>query len=126
MCEIARRSGKINNLDEIKKQVLEREEFMTTGIGNGVALPHSKTNAVKCSVASFAILENAINFDSIDGQPVKYIYLLLDRENNIGNHVRLLSKLSRILNTKSYREELDKCKTKEDVFSFFTKIEENE
>ena len=126
MCEIARRSGKINNLDVVKKQVIEREEFMTTGIGNGIAIPHSKTNAVDGSVAAFAILKDPINYNSVDGEPVKYVYLLLDRENNIGNHLRLLSKISRILNTKNYIEELNKYNTKNEIFDFFTRVEEIE
>lgn len=65
MCELAAKSGKIENLEEVKKKVIERENLMTTGIGQGVALPHAKTNAVKGIVGAFAKLKENIDFNSI-------------------------------------------------------------
>lgn len=126
MCELASKSGKIENLEEVKKKVIERENLMTTGIGQGVALPHAKTNAVKGIVGAFAKLKENIDFNSIDDKPVKYVYLLIGRENNTGMHLRVLSRASRILHNEKNISELDKCRTEKEILDFFVQMEEEE
>ncbi len=94
---LANKSGKVINLSEVRNAVLEREKLLSTGIGDGIAIPHAKTQSVSDTVCSVAILKNAVDFDSVDGVPVDVAFLLLGRESNVGAHLRLLSRISRYL-----------------------------
>ena len=84
LVELAGKSGKIPDLDVIRKEVFERERIMSTGVGKGVALPHTKTNSVEGFVASMVVLSQPIDFDSFDGDPVNIAFLLVCKENNVG------------------------------------------
>ena len=123
MVELAAKSKQVKHLEKVKKQVLEREELASTGIGNGVAFPHSRSNFVDSLVASFAILKTPLDFDAIDGKPVKIIFLLLSREGNIGKQLRHLSMYSRILSIPENQEKLLKANNEVEIFEFFNAIE---
>ena len=84
MCELLAHSSKVKDLNKVKSEVFEREKLMTTGIGGGIALPHAKTNYVAGIIGAFAKLKEPVQFDSIDNEPVKYIYLLVGREGQYG------------------------------------------
>lgn len=119
--------GESPNVIDVKqalKDVLEREEVMSTGVGKGIALPHAKSKAVKDSIAALALLKKPLDFDSLDGEPVNIAFLLLGPENNVGLHLRLLSKVSRLMNNDSFRLHLMECKSKEDVIKLFNSMEE--
>ncbi len=109
---------------QAKKDVLERESIMSTGVGKGIALPHAKTNASQNSSAALCIIRNPIDFDSLDGEPVNIAFLLLGPENNVGLHLKLLSKVSRLLNNDSFRLQLLDCKSSDDVLKLFNSMEE--
>ncbi|MDX9791500.1 MAG: PTS sugar transporter subunit IIA [Candidatus Kapaibacterium sp.] len=119
--------GKEEGIDDLSialKDVFEREEVMSTGVGKGIALPHAKSKAVNKSVAALAILKEPIDFDSLDNEPVNIAFLLLGPENNVGLHLRLLSKVSRLMNNDSFRLQLIECKKVEDVMKLFDSMEE--
>ena len=126
MLDLASKSGKISNRDVAFKEIKEREKIMSTGVGKGIALPHAKTNAVTDSVGSLAFLAEPLDYDSLDGEPVTIVFMLLGRENNVGNHLRLLSKISRLMNNDSFRIQLEDCGTTEEVVDLFNKMEEND
>ncbi len=126
MIALAAKSGKISNIDEAKKEILNREAIMSTGVGKGIALPHAKTNAVTDSVGSLAILDEPVDFDSLDDKPVNIVFLILGREANVGNHLRLLSKISRMMNNDPFRSGLSKCKTTDEVLKMLTEIEKDQ
>lgn len=126
MLELAVKSGKILDHEEAKRVILKREKIMSTGIGKGIALPHAKTNTVIDSVGSLAILKKECDFESIDGNPVNIVFLLLDKEINVGNHLRLLSKISRYLNDDEFRTNLLNSKTPDDVVGLFNTVESEE
>lgn len=117
-------SSKVLNTEQALKDVLEREEVMSTGVGKGIALPHAKSKVVVDSIASLVILKKPIDFDSLDGEPVNVAFLLLGPENNVGLHLRLLSKVSRLMNNDSFRLHLLECKSPEDVMKLFNSMEE--
>jgi mannitol/fructose-specific phosphotransferase system IIA component (Ntr-type) len=123
MVEIASKSGKIKNIDKVKKQVLEREALASTGIGNGVAFPHTRSDFIESLVASFAILKSPLDFGAIDGKPVQIIFLLLSREENVGKQLRYLSMYSRILSDTDNQEKLLKANSEAEIFDFFNEIE---
>lgn len=125
MLDIAERSGQVIDKNEVIKEIFKREKIMSTGVGKSIALPHAKTNSVKGPTCSFAILENPVDFDSLDGEPVELVFLLLGRESDVTLHLKLLSKVSRILNNESYRLELSRSKSIEEVQEIFSQINES-
>ncbi len=126
MLLLAAKSGRINDNTLALKEIKEREKIMSTGVGKGIALPHAKTNAVSESVGSLAFLAEPIDYDSFDGEPVNIVFMLLGRENNVGIHLRLLSKISRLMNNDSFKIQLLDCGTNEEVVDLFNKMEEND
>lgn len=123
MIEIASVSGAMLDKEKVKKCVLEREKLVSTGVGKNFAIPHGKTDEVKDIVAAFAVLKEPIDFDSIDLEPVKYIFLVIGKESLLNAHIKLLSRISRIMNKEEFREQLDEAKTPEEVMELF-RIEE--
>ena len=121
---LACKTGKVIDKDLVKAEVLKREEIMSTGIGDGIAIPHAKSNYVSDTICSIVILNESVEYNSIDGKPVNIAFLLLGRENNVGSHLRVLSKISRFLSSKDNIESLIKCKTPKDVYDYLVSIDE--
>ncbi|HBX66461.1 MAG TPA: hypothetical protein DEG32_09995, partial [Balneolaceae bacterium] len=80
-------------LEAVRKAVFEREKIMSTGVGKGLAIPHAKTKAVTENHAAFALLKEPLDFDSIDGEPVRLVFLLVGPESNNSQHIKLLSRI---------------------------------
>jgi len=95
--------------DELMRVVMEREALGSTGIGQGVAIPHGKAPSVKKLVAAFGISHKGINFDSLDGEPAYIFFLLLAPQDSAGPHLKALARISRLLKEKLFRDLL--CKT---------------
>lgn len=111
-------------LDEIRKAVFEREKIMSTGVGKGLAIPHAKTKIVEKNHAAFALLTTPLNFDSIDNEPVRLVFLLVGPHANNSQHIKLLSRISRLMNSASFREKILKCETSEEILEAFQNEEE--
>jgi mannitol/fructose-specific phosphotransferase system IIA component (Ntr-type) len=92
--------------DEILQAVLERETVLSTGIGGGVALPHAKYNGLNGLVMAAGTSREPIEFEALDGQPVRLFFLLLGPDSAAGAHVRALSRVSRIVQDASLRGRL--------------------
>ncbi len=99
-------SGKITDADEVYRVVMEREKIMSTGIGKGFALPHGKTNAVTDTIGALATLDTPIDFNALDNRPVNVVFMLIGRENAVGVHLRLLSRISRMMNDDMFRKKI--------------------
>ena len=106
---------RVLDLDTVRTVVLEREEIMSTGVGNGFAIPHGKTNMVSEMVAGFGMLNNSLEFDALDGKPVNLIFLLVGQADSVGQHLKMLSRVSRIMNQESVREKLSKAESREEI-----------
>jgi fructose-specific phosphotransferase system IIA component len=111
-------------LEEVRKAVFEREKIMSTGVGKGLAIPHAKTKAVTENLAAFALLEEPLDFDSIDGDPVRLVFLLVGPESNNSQHIKLLSRISRLMNSGSFRETILNCTSKDGILNAFQDEEE--
>ena len=96
----------IMNKEELVKALINREALGSTGIGQGVGIPHAKTNAVKRLVAAFGISHRGVNFDALDGEPVYIFFLLVAPEDSAGPHLKGLARISRLLRDKFFRESL--------------------
>ena len=116
---------RIADLETVRATVIERENIMSTGVGNGFAIPHGKTDAVNEIVAGFAKTNNPIDFEALDGQPVNLVFLLVGKENMVGPHIKLLSRISRMMNKEEFREKLIAAKSSEEIYNIFCEEEKN-
>jgi len=114
---------KVKNIDDVKESVLEREKIMSTGVGKGFAIPHAKTSSVKGIVASFGKSNNPLDFNALDGEPVNLVFVLVGQDNMVGPHIKLLSRISRMMNKDEFREALLNAKTSQEIFEIFDEEE---
>ena len=108
----------------ILKALIERENLGSTGIGQGIAIPHGKTDKVKDIVAVLGISRAGVNFDALDGEPVFLFFLLVAPKENPGPHLKALAQISRLLRDSFFCELIKRCKTPEEVFDLIRKEEE--
>ncbi len=116
---------RVIDLEKVREAVLEREKIMSTGVGKGFAIPHGKTNTVNDILAAFGKTSHAIEYDSLDGHPVYLVFLLVGKDNLVSKHIKLLSRISRMMNKDDFRANLFKAKTSEEILNIFKKEEEN-
>ena len=107
-------SGNLNDKKEYKNKVLERESLSTTGIGDGIAIPHAKTKAVKNPGLSSMVVKDGVDYDSLDGAPAKLFFMIAAPESANNLHLEVLARLSTILMDESFRESLINAKSKEE------------
>lgn len=112
-------SDAIGDLDAVRTAVAEREQIMSTGVGKGLALPHAKTDAVSDTTAGFAVAEEPIAFDAIDGKPVRLFFLLVGPKEARSTHIKILSRISRLLNRDEFRTRLLEATTPREVIEIF-------
>lgn len=108
-------SNTIKNDKTIFDAVLEREKIMTTGVGNGIAIPHCKHPDSPEFAVCLGIHQKGVDFQAIDKKIVKIIFLLVGPENNPGLHIKLLSRISRLMSNEELRQQLLSCENDEDA-----------
>ncbi|KAB2837156.1 MAG: PTS sugar transporter subunit IIA, partial [Melioribacteraceae bacterium] len=113
----------VNDIEGVRKAVLEREKIMSTGVGKGFAIPHAKTDSVNEIIAGFGKLKNPVDFNSLDKEPVNLIMLLVAKESQVGPHIKLLSRISRMVNNDDFRSALIKAETESEILSVFEEEE---
>ena len=120
------KSEKINDKEAYRKQVYAREEESTTGIGEGIAIPHGKCDAVTKPGLAAMVVKDGVDFDSLDGEPVTLIFLIAapNTEDNI--HLDVLSKLSVLLMNEEFTESLRNAKTVEEFMNIINDADEKE
>ena len=96
--------------------LLERERLGSTGIGDGIAIPHGKLSGLDEMVVSFGRSREGIAFEAMDGKPVHLFFLLMAPENSAGQHLKALAKISRMLKDPNFRKNLLEAKMHEDLF----------
>ena len=96
--------------------LLERERLGSTGIGDGIAIPHGKLPGLEEMVVSFGRSREGIAFEAMDGKPVHLFFLLMAPENSAGQHLKALAKISRMLKDANFRKNLLEAKMHEDLF----------
>ena len=113
----------VNTKGEILSKVLQRESMMSTGIGNGVAIPHGKTRLLDHLVAACGVSPGGIEFDSMDGENANLFILLVSPESLRGPHVKALANVSRLLKEESVRTSLRESKEPADFLSVLREAE---
>jgi len=108
----------------IKKALLARESLGSTGIGQSVAIPHTKDECVKKLVASCAISQQGVNYDALDGEPVHIFFMFLAPKGATGEHLKALARISRLVRNKFFRSSLLQCKTPKELIQIIKREEE--
>ncbi len=98
--------NRIVDIEKLRESVHEREKIMSTGIGKGFAIPHAKTKSTKDILLAFAKLNKPIDFDSLDGEPVDILFLLIAKDTQVSQHIKLLSRISRMINEEGFRDKI--------------------
>jgi PTS system nitrogen regulatory IIA component len=114
----------VNTRGEILSKVLQRESMMSTGIGNGVAIPHGKTRLLDHLLAACGVSPAGIDFDTMDGEPASLFILLVSPESLRGPHVKALANVSRLLKEESVRNALRQSQSPEDFLRVLREAEE--
>lgn len=123
LVELAARTNNITNTSKVLNEVLARENVMSTGIGNNIAIPHTKSEDVKKLTAAMMTFEKPVNFESLDGKKISVAFLILSNSDELGMHIKVLSKISRILHNKSFLDDLLKATENANIIELFDNFE---
>ena len=118
------KSGKINYQEAYRKQVYAREEESTTGIGEGIAIPHGKCDAVNKPGLAAMVIKNGVDFDSLDGEPVTLMFLIAAPNTEDNVHLDVLSKLSVLLMDEEFSEALRNAKSVDEFMEIVDKADD--
>lgn len=115
-----------NGIDagELLKVLVEREKLGSTGIGNGIAIPHGKLDGIETIALVFGKSTTGIPFDALDNKPVHLVFLLVAPSNSAGIHLKALARLSRLLKDKNFRQELLDAKDSQSLYNIIVAEDE--
>ena len=112
--------------DDIVAAIMKREELGSTGIGRGVAVPHTKHPSVQKLVGTVGVSESGVDFDSLDGERVQLFFLLVSPPERPGDHLRALENISRQLRDETFCRFLKQSKTPEDINQLLQEADDNQ
>ena len=125
LVDLFKDDSRVEDIEKVRSAVLEREKVMSTGVGKGFAIPHGKTNAVKEIIGAFGKIKEGIDYESLDGNPVNLVFLLVGKDNLISTHIKLLSRISRLMNKDDFRHRLVEANSAEEIVKLFSEEEEH-
>lgn len=121
LAEVLAASGTVRSTAVAVRVLEEREKLGSTGIGEGIAIPHGKLADLDRVVAVFGRSVAGVEFDSMDGAPVHLFFLLMAPENSASTHLKALARISRLLKDRSFREELMQAASRDDLFQIIAR-----
>jgi len=124
MVDMLAAADRIKDRNQVLKAILDREAVMSTGVGDGVAIPHGKTDAAPEIVAALGIAWQPVDFEAIDDRPVRLIWLLVGPPHQTGPHLKALSRISRLVHKTDFRERLMSASNAADAFEAIRREEE--
>lgn len=116
-------NGVLLDRDMALDAVLVREQTKSTGIGSGIAIPHGKCAAVKELVMAIGLTSEPLDFESVDGKPVRIIFLLVSPADQTGPHIQALAKISRLMLDEEFKQELEGASSAEEVYELLDRKE---
>lgn len=119
LLEVLNTAGKISNIQQVFQDILSREVLMSTGIGDGIALPHGRTTAASSVACVFGSKPGGVDFQSLDGQPADLFFLIVSPEDAQTQHLQVLAAISQLLQRTEYRQRLRRCASPQDAMAFF-------
>ena len=123
LIDLHAKSGNITDKAEFKKGILAREESGSTGVGEGIAIPHSKNAAVKQPGLAAMTVPDGVDYDSLDGQPANLFFMIAAPEKGADVHLKVLSRLSMLLMDENFRAELLAAKNADQFLDICSKYE---
>ncbi|MCC6463712.1 MAG: PTS sugar transporter subunit IIA [Planctomycetes bacterium] len=124
LIEIVQEMGKnpgITDTEALKKAILDREEIMSTGVGLTIAVPHAKLHSVKAFTLGLARSSRGIDYDSLDGQPVKIIVAIAAPDNDQNTYLRVLAAVMHVLRNEENRKAILAAQTTDQIVEVFKK-----
>jgi len=115
----------ISDRDKVLQAVLEREKIMSTGIGDGIAIPHGKSDAVEKLVAALGTQRRGVDFEALDGEPAYVFFLLVSPANVSGPHIKALARISRLLKNEDFKKKLIAAETAAEIIEIIETEERN-
>lgn len=115
LVEMLAAAGRIRDRKAALKAIQERERKMSTGLQNGIAIPHGKTDSVESLVAALGLKPEGVAFDSLDGQPAQIILMTLSPASRTGPHIQFLADISRLLHDPSVRQRVLDAQSEDEV-----------
>ena len=116
-------NGEVADSKKVLDSVLDREATRTTGIGNGLAIPHGKCNGTDHLVMAIGRPATPIDFQAIDGRPVTIIWLLTSPPDKTAPHIHALARISRLMTMEKFRQALNQAKTNQEMFDIIAQQE---
>jgi len=123
LVDIAASSPLVKDRDELLRDIIHRENMVTTGIGYGVAFPHAKTKATKGIVIAFGRSSQGIDFDAMDKKPVHVFFLIAAPEDAIGAHLNVMARLSYIMKSEENRQKLMNVNSPGELLTILDSVE---
>jgi len=111
-------------VEELVQVLLEREKLGSTGIGDGIAIPHGRLKKLKNFFISFGRSIKGVNFDSIDGKPSQIFFLVMAPENSAVENLKLISRIANLLKDSSFRKRLMDAKSQQEIFQIISEEDE--
>ena len=124
LCKVLADAGRLPDPKGMIKILLDREALGSTGIGQGVAIPHGKAPSVQDQAAALGISRRGVDFEALDGEPVHIVFLLVAPMDAAGNHLKALAKVSRLLKDKFFRQALRDAKNPDEILKIIHEEDE--
>ena len=114
----------ITDREKVLQAVLDREQIMSTGIGDGIAIPHGKSDSVIRLAAALGTHKRGVDFEALDGEPAYVFFLLVSPANVSGPHIKALARISRLLKNDAFKKQLTEATTPEEILAAIESEEE--
>mgnify|MGYP005842512597 CR=1 FL=1 len=125
LIDLFKNDSRVIDVKKVREAVLDRERIMSTGVGKGFAIPHGKTNAVNEILAAFGKTNKPIDYQALDNKPVDLVFLLVGKDDMVSTHIKLLSRISRMMTKDDFREKLRLAKSSDEILEIFKSEEQN-
>ena len=113
----------VDNYEAALNDILDREGYLSTGLENGLAIPHAKTDSSHMLSIVFGVKKSGVAFESLDGKPAELIFLVLSPRDTSGPHIQALALITRNLKDALIRERIKKCKTAKEISAIFREFD---
>jgi PTS system nitrogen regulatory IIA component len=115
LCGLLSKAGRLTDPAALLQTLVDRESLGSTGIGQGVAIPHGKSAAVPAQAAALGISKQGVEFDALDGEPSHILFLIAAPSESAGPHLKALAKISRLLKDKAFRQAIRDASSVEEI-----------
>lgn len=123
LVDLAAKSGKVRERDQVLREILSREGIRSTGIGNGVAVPHVESDAVEGVVVALGISRQGIDFDAPDERPVRVYALIVAQKGQEGDYMSLLGRVARLFRNPAFRWQIEEASSPSEVLELIQERE---